>query len=130
MPTYEYECKTCGKVMDLFQSITAAPLRKAQCEACGKERAVRRLIGTGGGLIFKGSGFYQTDYRSEGYKNAAKADSGPTKDGEGQTSTGDKSKADQKAAPATSPEKTPAASPTEAPTHSKSKRSSGQKKRS
>ena len=75
MPTYEYECKTCGKVMDLFQSITAAPLRKAMCENCKAERPVRRLIGTGGGLIFKGSGFYQTDYRSEGYKTAAKADS-------------------------------------------------------
>jgi len=75
MPTYEYECKSCGRVMDLFQSITAAPLRKAHCDACGKDRPVRRLIGTGGGLIFKGSGFYQTDYRSEGYKNAAKAES-------------------------------------------------------
>jgi len=75
MPTYEYECKTCGMVMDVFQSITAAPLRKALCEHCKTERAVRRLIGTGGGLIFKGSGFYQTDYRSEGYKNAAKAES-------------------------------------------------------
>lgn len=74
MPTYEYECKTCGKVMDIFQSISADPLRKAMCDTCKTERAVRRLIGTGGGLIFKGSGFYQTDYRSEGYKNAAKAD--------------------------------------------------------
>lgn len=61
--------------MEVFQSITAAPLRKAMCEHCKTERAVRRLIGTGGGLIFKGSGFYQTDYRSEGYKNAAKAES-------------------------------------------------------
>ncbi|MGA2266344.1 MAG: zinc ribbon domain-containing protein [Phycisphaerae bacterium] len=71
MPTYEYECRACGKRFDLFQSITAAPIRK--CPLCGKKK-VRRLIGSGAGVIFKGSGFYQTDYRSESYRKAAQKD--------------------------------------------------------
>ena len=71
MPTYEYECSSCGHKWDLFQSIKARPIRK--CPECGRQTA-KRLIGTGGGVIFKGSGFYQTDYRSESYKKAAKAD--------------------------------------------------------
>ena len=71
MPTYEYECGACGHTFELFQPITAKPIRK--CPECGKPQA-RRLIGTGAGIIFKGSGFYETDYRSESYKKAAKAD--------------------------------------------------------
>ena len=74
MPTYEYECTKCGSVFDIFQSIKAAPLRKADCERCGQKRPVKRLIGTGGAVLFKGSGFYQTDYRSESYNKAAKAE--------------------------------------------------------
>jgi putative FmdB family regulatory protein len=74
MPTYEYLCDKCGKTFDLFQSIMAKPLRKYECPVCGTMRSVRRLIGTGGGIIFKGSGFYETDYRSKHYKKAAKAD--------------------------------------------------------
>lgn len=73
MPTYDYKCDACGHTFERFQSITAAPVRK--CPECGKNK-VKRLLGVGAGLIFKGSGFYITDYRSEGYKNAAKADSG------------------------------------------------------
>lgn len=73
MPTYEYKCEACGHGFERFQSITAAPVRK--CPACAQNR-VRRLLGGGGGLIFKGSGFYITDYRSESYKSAAKADGG------------------------------------------------------
>ena len=73
MPTYEYKCEACGNEFEKFQSITAPAIRK--CPACGKNR-VKRLIGTGSGLIFKGGGFYETDYRSEAYKTAAKADSG------------------------------------------------------
>jgi len=69
MPTYDYKCDACGHQFERFQSITAAPIRK--CPSCGKSK-VRRLIGPGAGLIFKGSGFYITDYRSEGYKDAAK----------------------------------------------------------
>src|ERR1041385_7402408 len=73
MPTYEYKCEACGHQFEKFQSITAAPIKK--CPECGKAK-VHRLIGTGAGLLFKGSGFYITDYRSESYKDAAKSDSG------------------------------------------------------
>jgi putative FmdB family regulatory protein len=71
MPTYEYRCEACGHQFEQYQPITAAPLRK--CPACGR-RTVQRLLGTGGGIIFKGSGFYETDYRSESYKKAASAE--------------------------------------------------------
>ena len=76
MPTYEYQCKKCGKVFELFQSITA-PARKTlktDCAKCNNRAPVTRLIGAGGGVIFKGSGFYGTDYRSESYQKAAKAE--------------------------------------------------------
>lgn len=73
MPTYEYKCFACEHQFERFQSITAEPIKK--CPECGKNK-VRRLLGTGAGMIFKGSGFYITDYRSEGYKSAAKAESG------------------------------------------------------
>lgn len=73
MPTYEYECAKCGKTFDVFQSMKDEPLKTCPDKKCkGK---VKRLLGTGAGLIFKGSGFYITDYRSEGYKQAAKKDS-------------------------------------------------------
>ncbi|MEO6052454.1 MAG: FmdB family zinc ribbon protein [Chthoniobacterales bacterium] len=78
MPTYEYECAKCGKNFDLFQSMKDDALKICPKEQCrmktwGKGK-VKRLIGTGAGLIFKGSGFYTTDYRSEGYKQSAKKD--------------------------------------------------------
>ncbi len=73
MPTYEYKCDACGFEFEKFQSIKAAAVKR--CPHCGKNRA-RRLIGTGAGLIFKGGGFYATDYRSDAYKSAAKADNG------------------------------------------------------
>ena len=80
MPTYDYRCKACKHELDLFQSMSERPKRK--CPACGKNQ-LERLIGMGGGLIFKGKGFWQTDYRSESYtagekqdKDAAKAASG------------------------------------------------------
>jgi putative FmdB family regulatory protein len=69
MPTYEYVCDACGHRFEQFQTITAKPLRK--CPQCSKPK-LRRLIGTGAGVIFKGSGFYQTDYRSDNYQKAAK----------------------------------------------------------
>lgn len=75
MPTYEYACDNCGHEFEEFQPITAKPLRK--CPEC-KKSALRRLIGTGAGIIFKGSGFYQTDYRSDSYKKAAEKDNGST----------------------------------------------------
>lgn len=71
MPTYDYACKECNHRFEEFQSMTAKPFKK--CPSCGRPK-LQRLIGTGAGLIFKGSGFYQTDYRSDGYKQAAKAD--------------------------------------------------------
>lgn len=72
MPTYEYRCKQCGHEFEEFQSMTATPLRK--CPRCAKNR-LERLIGTGAGVLFKGSGFWQTDYRSDSYKEAAKKES-------------------------------------------------------
>ena len=89
MPTYEYACGACGHGFEEFQSITAPTRRK--CPACGKHK-LRRLIGTGSAVIFKGSGFYQTDYRSESYKQGANADKkSPAKSDPSGSSTGDKS---------------------------------------
>src|SRR6185436_10048981 len=71
MPTYDYECDACGHTFELFQSISE-PVQK-KCPDCGKLK-LRRLFGTGAAVVFKGSGFYQTDYRSESYKKAAEKD--------------------------------------------------------
>ena len=79
MPTYDYICDACGHVWEEFQSITAEPTKK--CPECKKKKA-RRRIGSGAGIIFKGSGFYQTDYRSDAYKKAADADSKGSSGGE------------------------------------------------
>ncbi|HOT49883.1 MAG TPA: zinc ribbon domain-containing protein [Candidatus Hydrogenedentes bacterium] len=70
MPTYSYQCKKCGHVQDLFHAISANP--RVKCEACGG--ACKRLLGTGAGIIFKGSGFYQTDYKKDGKKAASPAE--------------------------------------------------------
>lgn len=82
MPTYDYRCNGCGHTFEQFQSMKDKALTK--CPAC-KKNTLERLIGLGGGIIFKGSGFYQTDYRSDSYKKAAEADSGS---GAGHTHTG------------------------------------------
>jgi len=71
MPTYEYRCKGCNYKFEKFQSINDQPVKV--CPVCRGE--VERLIGTGGGIIFKGSGFYITDYRSESYKKRAREES-------------------------------------------------------
>ncbi len=71
MPTYEYECRACGHQFERFQSMTAKPLTR--CPACKRAR-VRRLIGRGAGVLFKGSGFYQTDYRSDHYRKQKAAE--------------------------------------------------------
>ena len=70
MPTYEYKCSRCGHQFEVFQRISEDPIEK--CEKCGGR--VKRLIGAGAGIIFKGNGFYATDYRSEDYKVSEKAD--------------------------------------------------------
>jgi putative FmdB family regulatory protein len=76
MPTYEYHCDGCEHHFDEFQSIMDKALRK--CPKCRKPK-LRRIFGTGAAVLFKGSGFYQTDYRSESYKAAAKAEQEATK---------------------------------------------------
>ena len=78
MPTYDYLCDGCGHAFELFQSMTDGV--KKTCPKCGR-RKLRRLIGAGGAIVFKGSGFYKTDYRSESYKKGAAADSGGKPDG-------------------------------------------------
>jgi putative FmdB family regulatory protein len=80
MPTYEYECAKCRKTFEVFQSMKDAALTTCPKDACPQKTwgkgPVKRMLGTGAGLIFKGSGFYITDYRSESYKAGAKSDSG------------------------------------------------------
>lgn len=82
MPTYDYECQKCGRVFEAFQSMKDEPLTTCIEEGCNGK--VKRLIGTGAGILFKGSGFYETDYRSKDYKEAAKKekDSSPGKSAE------------------------------------------------
>jgi putative FmdB family regulatory protein len=83
MPTYEYVCEKCGHEFETFRTISAAPLKICPKEFCARKKwgrgRVRKKISGGAGLLFKGSGFYITDYRSEGYKKSAKKDSGETK---------------------------------------------------
>ena len=70
MPTYEYQCQKCRRQHEVFQSITAQPLTK--CPTCSGR--LKRLLGSGSGFLFKGSGFYTTDYRSKGYREAKQKD--------------------------------------------------------
>jgi putative FmdB family regulatory protein len=103
MPTYEYQCSKCQATIEVFQSMKDSPLATCPKDQCARKKwgkgKVRRLLGTGAGLIFKGSGFYITDYRTDGYKAAAKQESGggteskpaePAKKTEGQPSAGEK----------------------------------------
>ena len=89
MPTYEYECEKCDITFERFQNMTAEPIK--ECPECGGP--VRRLISAGAGVIFKGSGFYATDYRSESYKREAKKEEGLGKTSESKKS---ESKASEK----------------------------------
>ncbi len=98
MPTYEYECQKCKKTFEAFQSMkddayTTCPKEKCRMKSWGKGK-VKRLLGAGAGLIFKGSGFYITDYRSEGYKSAAKSDSAASSPASGDSKPSKASKAD------------------------------------
>lgn len=106
MPTYEYRCQDCGHQFDQFQRMSDDPLR--ECPVC--QGVIKRLIGKGAGLIFKGSGFYQTDYRSQNYQREAAKESGAT------------STATPPAAAST-----PAAAPASAPAPSATKKESASK---
>ena len=119
MPTYEYKCEACGHAFEKFQSIKAAPIRK--CPKCGKMK-VKKLISKGAGLIFKGSGFYITDYRSEGYKDQAKAEGGggETKTDSKEPAKGD-AKSDAKPAADATPSKAQSNSEPKPPTKAESK---------
>lgn len=113
MPTYAYVCSKCGHEFEYFQSMSAAPLKQCPPEHCtrrpwGKGR-VRRQLSAGAGLLFKGNGFYITDYRSESYTRAAKQEAGaaqPAKDGAAKTNTASSSAAQAKGA-SSSPAKSP-----------------------
>jgi putative FmdB family regulatory protein len=100
MPTYDYVCKACDHKFEESQSIKAKPLKK--CPACGKLKLVR-LIGTGSAVIFKGSGFYQTDYRSDSYTQGAKSESGTKPADTSKTDTGKESKPETKSETKTEP---------------------------
>jgi putative FmdB family regulatory protein len=80
MPTYEYICKKCGHEFEAIRSMSAPPLKECPENLCARKKwghgRVSKKIGAGAGLLFKGSGFYITDYRSEGYKSAAKSETG------------------------------------------------------
>jgi putative FmdB family regulatory protein len=103
MPTYEYVCQKCGHEFEAAHSMAAPSLKICLKDSCGQKKwgrgKVTKKIGAGAGLLFKGSGFYITDYRSEGYKSAAKSDASPSKA---------ESKVESK--PVAKPEKNPAKS--------------------
>ena len=105
MPTYEYSCQKCGQNFEAFQSMRDEPFRECPKELCRLPKwghgKVKRLLGTGAGIIFKGSGFYTTDYRSDSYKEAAKKES-PSK----KADTADKSSASKESAKTPSPAQT------------------------
>ena len=102
MPTYGYKCEKCDHEFEVRQSMSDAPLTVCLKENCGQKKwgrgRVKRQISTGGGLLFKGSGFYITDYRSDKYKQSAKADATPA------------------STPAATPASVPAATPAKSPT--------------
>jgi putative FmdB family regulatory protein len=111
MPHYEYECTKCGHRFEVFQRMSDAKLEV--CPQCGGK--IERLIGPGAGIVFKGSGFYQTDYRSDSYKKAAQSDSGaPAKSESGSSASPEKaspSPAPAKPRKTESERKTPAPAP-------------------
>ena len=101
MPTYDYRCNACGHEFELFQSMSAGVKKK--CPECGKLK-LQRLIGAGAGVIFKGGGFYETDYRSESYKKGAEAEK---KAKEGGSSENKKSESKKKTDTASTTKSTP-----------------------
>jgi len=113
MPTYEYECNKCHHHFDAFQSMSSEKYETCPKELCQMKKwgkgKVKRLLGAGAGLIFKGSGFYITDYRSEGYKQAAKKESGA---GESKGGGGESKAGETKSAPTKTESKAPKADKT------------------
>ena len=121
MPTYEYVCEKCGHEFEKIQPITAKALTVCPEESCAQKRwgkgKVKRAISTGGGLLFKGSGFYITDYRSDNYKAGAKKDSTPAASGGESKSSGGETKSsggETKPAPAKAESKPAKPSPAKA----------------
>src|ERR671924_950767 len=100
MPTYQYRCEKCDHQFDIFQSMKDQPLTICPEKQCGQKRwgkgRVKKLIGAGAGLIFKGSGFYITDYRSAQYKEAAKKEAAPSGGGESKPGSGESKSAPAK----------------------------------
>lgn len=109
MPTYEYVCSKCGHEFEKFQSMSESPLTVCPKELCGQKKwgkgKVKKQIGAGAGLIFKGSGFYITDYRSEKYKAAAKKESGTGETKSSSSPSESKSSAKTESKPASKPAK-------------------------
>lgn len=108
MPTYEYECSKCGHHFDAFQSMSAEPYKACPEDLCQMKKwgkgKVKRLLGAGAGLLFKGSGFYITDYRSEGYKTSQQKESASTTTSKAAEKSS-KDKVKSPAAPSSSKEK-------------------------
>ena len=105
MPTYDYVCDSCGHEFEAFESIKADPLK--DCPECKTSR-LRRRIGPGAAILFKGSGFYQTDYRSDSYKKAAKAEKSSSEPSSSSKSEGSKSEPSK---PSSSSTASPSSSP-------------------
>ncbi len=118
MPTYEYACEKCGKNFDVFQSMRDTAFTECPKEHCQQKRwghgKVKRLLGTGAGLIFKGSGFYITDYRSNNYKEGAKKDAAPAASGSSEKSSGGGKESSSASTPAPAPAKTATPAPKKA----------------
>ena len=106
MPTYDYQCENCGHAFEKFQSITASVIRK--CPQCGRMK-LQRLIGTGSGIIFKGSGFYETDYKNKNYQKDKQP--GEPKAAESSEGTKSENKTEAKAEAKPSETKTPESKP-------------------
>ncbi|MDG1832855.1 MAG: zinc ribbon domain-containing protein [Verrucomicrobiota bacterium] len=110
MPTYDYSCAQCGKTIEVFQSIKAPHLKTCPEDACAKKKwgkgKVKRLLGTGGGIIFKGGGFYETDYRSESYKSGEKRAADAVKKATEKKSDSKKKSSDTKKTKPSKPKKT------------------------